>query len=193
MKKLRNLLILFGILFVIVGVIYPLLVTGVSNLFFSWRANGSLIHENGKIVGSTLIGQPFSAPNLFWSRPSSTPQFPYNALFSGGSNLGPTNKVLIGRVEKRVKFLEESGIQAPVPSALVLGSGSGLDPDITLQSALVQVPRISKATGIPESKLKELVESHFEGRTFGFMGAGRINVLELNLALIKLENTYDGK
>lgn len=190
MKMWKSAVILFGILFIIVGVIYPLVVTGVSNLLFPWRSHGSLIYQNEECIGSVLIGQPFSDPKYFWPRPSSTPEFPYNAMFSGGSNLGPTNEILIKRVQERIDFLEKSGIKKPIPSALVLSSGSGLDPDITLESALVQIPRISKFTGIPVDKLEELVRLKLKDRMFGFMGEKRVNVLELNLELIKLENTY---
>ncbi|BBJ28479.1 potassium-transporting ATPase subunit KdpC [Athalassotoga saccharophila] len=189
-KQLKASILIFVILFVIVGFLYPLLITVIGNVFFPWQANGSIIYKGNEPIGSELIGQPFSNPGLFWSRPSSTAEFPYNALDSGGSNLGPTNKMLIDRVENRIKILRNSGITGSIPSELVLGSGSNLDPDINLESALVQIPRISKVTHIPENVLRNLVFEHLNGRTFGFMGARVINVLELNLALMNLEKVY---
>ncbi len=190
LKQLKISILIFLIFFVIVGFLYPLLITAIGNIFFPWQANGSIIYKNDKPIGSELIGQPFSNPGLFWPRPSSTADFPYNALDSGGSNLGPTNKVLINRVEERIKILRNSGITGDIPSELVLGSGSGLDPDINLESALVQIPRISKVTGIPQNILRNLVFDHLSNRTFGFMGSRVINVLELNLALMNLEKAY---
>ncbi len=191
LKQLKISILIFLAFFVIVGFLYPLLITVIGNAFFPWQSNGSIIHKGNEAIGSELIGQPFSNPGLFWSRPSSTADFPYNALNSGGSNLGPTNKVLINRVEDRIKMLRNSGITGEIPSELVLGSGSGLDPDINFESAIVQIPRISKVTGIPENILRNLVLEHLSNRTFGFMGARVVNVLELNLALMNLEKTYD--
>ncbi|MCL5032167.1 MAG: potassium-transporting ATPase subunit KdpC [Thermotogae bacterium] len=190
LKPLKVSVLIFVMFFVIVGFLYPLLITVIGNVFSPWQANGSIIHKGTEPIGSKLIGQPFSNPGLFWSRPSSTAGFPYNALYSGGSNLGPTNKVLINRVENRIKILRNSGITGSIPSELVLGSGSGLDPDINLESALVQIPRISKVTNIPQNILRNLIFDHLNNRTFGFMGARVINVLELNLALMNLEKAY---
>lgn len=190
MKNLKIGLIVFAFLFIITGVVYPLLATGIGQLFFKNQVNGSLIYQKGKLIGSKLIGQPFQKPNLFWSRPSSTPDFPYNALASGGSNLGPTNKELIKRVEERVKYLKQNGLDTPVPSSLVLGSGSGLDPDITPQGAFSQIPRIASYTHIPQNVLENLVKQHIKTKQLGFLGSDSVNVLELNLALINLGKAY---
>ncbi len=184
MKNIKTALKLFAILMLLVGVIYPVAVTALAQLFFPKQAGGSLLYDSGgNITGSALIGQPFSDPKYFWSRPSATSDYPYNPLASGGSNLGPTNKVLIDQVANRTKLLESSGIQAPVPSDLVEASASGLDPHISMQSALVQIPRVAKARNLSEDALRKLVLEHVEGRQFGFLGEQRINVLELNLAL----------
>ncbi|PMP86109.1 MAG: potassium-transporting ATPase subunit C, partial [Thermodesulfobium narugense] len=149
-----------------------------------------LIYQNKTAVGSALIGQSFDRKDLFWSRPSGTPDYPYNALSSAGSNLGPTNPKLISEIKSRIEFLKENGLKLPIPSDLVMGSGSGLDPDITPESAMAQIPRISKVTNIPVETLKELVMSNIEPRDFGFLGAERVNVLKLNLKLLELEKKY---
>lgn len=170
-------LVLFSI---VTGVAYPLIVTGIAQVAFPDKANGSLIHQNGKIVGSRLIGQPFSDPKYFWGRPSATSPMPYNAASSSGSNLGPTNPALKDAVADRIKAL---GGATPVPADLVTASGSGLDPDISPAAAEYQIPRISKTRNIPEERLRELVRAHTEGRQLGVLGEPRVNVLELNLAL----------
>lgn len=190
MKNLKIGLVIFAFLFIITGVVYPLFVTGIGQLFFKNQVSGSLIYQNGKLIGSKLIGQPFQNPKLFWSRPSSTPEFPYNALASGGSNLGPTNQKLIKRVEERVKYLKQNDLSTPVPSSLVLGSGSGLDPDITPQGAFAQIPRIASYTHIPQNVLENLVKQYIKTKQLGFLGSDSVNVLELNLALINLEKAY---
>ncbi len=169
---------------VIVGVIYPVAVTVLAQLFFPKEAEGSLLYNSsGNLTGSALIGQPFSDPKYFWSRPSATSGYPYNPLASGGSNLGPTNKDLIEQISNRTELLKSSGNQAPVPSDLVEASASGLDPHISVQSALIQIPRVARTRALDEETVRKLVLEHVEERQFGFLGEQRINVLELNLAL----------
>lgn len=170
---------------VITGVAYPLIVTGIAQVAFRDQANGSLIVQDGKTVGSRLIGQPFSDPKYFWSRPSATSPQPYNAASSSGSNQGPTNPALKEAVEGRVKALRDAGADSskPVPVDLVTASGSGLDPHISPPAAEYQVARVAKVRNMPEEKVRELVQAHTVGRTFGILGEPRINVLELNLAL----------
>ena len=165
---------------VITGAAYPLVVTGIAKVAFNDRANGSLIEKDGKVLGSRLIGQPFSDPKYFWSRPSGTSPQPYNAASSSGTNQGPTNPALKDAVVERIKAL---GGKTPVPVDLVTASGSGLDPHISPAAAEYQVARIAKARNIPEDKLRALVEQHTAGRQLGVLGEPRVNVLELNLAL----------
>ncbi len=184
MNQVKTTLKLFAILMVLVGVIYPVAVTALAQLFFPKEAGGSLLYDSGgNLTGSALIGQPFSDPKYFWSRPSATSDYPYNPMASGGSNLGPTNKVLIEQISNRTEQLKSSGIQAPVPSDLVEASASGLDPQISMQSALVQIPRVARARNLSEEVVRKLVLEHVEERQFGFLGEQRINVLKLNLAL----------
>lgn len=184
MKTIKTTLKLFAILMILVGVIYPVAVTALAQLFFPKEAGGSLLYDSGgNLTGSALIGQPFSDPKYFWSRPSATSGYPYNPLASGGSNLGPTNKDLIDQISNRTELLKSSGIQTPVPSDLVEASASGLDPHISMQSALIQIPRVAKARNLSEETLNKLVVEHVENRQFGFLGEQRINVLKLNLAL----------
>jgi len=173
------------VLSVLTGVAYPLLVTGVAQLVFPREANGSLIESGGKSVGSTLIGQPFSDPKYFWSRPSATSPQPYNAMASSGSNLGPRNPALADAVKDRVKALHDAdpGNGAPVPVDLVTASASGLDPEISLAAAEYQLPRVARARAIPDEKLRALVAANTSGRTLGVLGEPRVNVLSLNLAL----------
>lgn len=184
MKELKNSILFFIALSLLTGFFYPAAVTVLAQLIFPHQANGSIIYmTDGTPTGSALIGQPFSDPKYFWTRPSATADFPYNALASGGSNLGPTNKELIRQVAERVKSLRESGIHGSVPADLVKASGSGLDPNISPEAALIQITRISKVRNIPEAELLRLVKKHTGGRQLGFLGAPRVNVLELNLAL----------
>ncbi|VVB86566.1 Potassium-transporting ATPase KdpC subunit [uncultured archaeon] len=184
MNQIKTALKLFAILMILVGIIYPVAVTVLAQLIFPKEAGGSLIYDSGgTLKGSALIGQPFSDPKYFWSRPSATSDFPYNPLASGGSNLGPTNKVLIDQISNRTELLKSSGIQAPVPSDLVEASASGLDPHISIQSALIQIPRVARERNLDEGTVRKLVLEHVEERQFGFLGEQRINVLELNLAL----------
>jgi K+-transporting ATPase ATPase C chain len=151
---------------------------------FPRQANGSLIYKaDGTMAGSALIGQPFSGPGYFLSRPSATTDFPYNAMASGGSNSGPTNKDFINQVAERVKSFRETGVQGPLPADLLTASGSGLDPHLSLEAALIQIPRIAKERKTSEEKVRGLMQEHLEGRQFGFLGVPRVNVLKLNLAL----------
>jgi K+-transporting ATPase ATPase C chain len=164
---------------VITGLAYPLIVTGIAQVAFKDQANGSLIYQDEKIVGSRLIGQPFSDPKYFWGRPSATSPMPYNGASSSGSNQGPTNPALIDAVKERISRFESK----PVPVDLATASGSGLDPHISPAAAEYQIARVAKARGLPESTLKNLVQKHTEGRQLGILGERRVNVLQLNLAL----------
>jgi len=170
---------------VLTGVIYPLLITAVSQIGMPDRANGSVIVRDGKAVGSELIGQPFGAPKYFWSRPSGTSPYPYNASSSSGSNQGPLNPALTDGVTARIKALRDAdpGNTAPVPADLVTASGSGLDPHISPAAAEYQLARVAKARGLDSAKVRELVLASTEGRQLGFLGEPRVNVLKLNLAL----------
>lgn len=167
---------------VLLGLIYPLVVYGLAQLFFRDKANGQLIRRGDQVIGSKIIGQPFSSDRYFHSRPSAAGNG-YDAGSSGGSNLGPTNSKLIARVNGDADTLHKENARTPVPVDLVTTSGSGLDPDITPAAAYFQVPRVAKARGTNERELRALVESHIEGRQLGFLGEPRVNVLELNLAL----------
>ena len=170
---------------VLTGIVYPLVVTGIAQVAFSKQANGSLIEKDGKVLGSRLIGQPFSDPKYFWSRPSATSPMPYNGASSSGSNQGPTNPALKEAVEGRVKALRDAGgdPSLPVPVDLVTASGSGLDPHISPAAAEYQVARVAKQRSLSEDKVRELVQKHTEGRQWGIFGEPRVNVLTLNLEL----------
>lgn len=167
---------------VILGVIYPLVVTGLAQVIFPDQANGQLIERDGKVVGSRLIGQGFSSPGYFRSRPSATAT-PYDAANSGGSQYGPTNKKLIEAVAANVDAAKKENPGVPVPVDLVTTSASGFDPHISPAAADFQVPRVARERGMSETALRQLVQAHTEGRQFGFLGEARVNVLELNLAL----------
>jgi K+-transporting ATPase ATPase C chain len=184
MRTIRPAICLFIFLWIATGVVYPAIVTIIGQLAFPKPAGGSLIRKaDGTVIGSTLIGQPFSNPKYFWPRPSATADFPYNPMASGGSNLGPTNPALLKEVTQRVKYLQDAGMPGPVPSDLALSSGSGLDPHIGPEAAFLQIPRVAGVRQVGEEKLRRLVQEHTEGRQWGFLGDPRVNVLTLNLAL----------
>jgi K+-transporting ATPase ATPase C chain len=168
---------------VLCGIVYPLLVTGLAQLMFPRQANGELIEEGGKLVGSHLIGQPFTAHGYFASRPSAAGAAGYDPTASGGSNLGPTNRMLVDRVTASVQALQPQNPIVPIPVDLVTTSGSGLDPDISPASAEFQVPRIARERGMSEQDVRTLVKKHTRDRQLGFLGEPRVNVLELNLDL----------
>jgi potassium-transporting ATPase KdpC subunit len=184
-SQLRPAIVSFLVLSAITGIAYPLAVTAVAQVAFPAQANGSLILQDGKPVGSGLIGQPFDDPKYFWGRLSATAPFSYNAAASSGSNLGPTNPALIDEVKARVDALHQAdpGNAAPIPVDLITSSGSGLDPDISPAAAEYQIARVAKTRGLDPARVRDLVTQHTEGRTFGILGEPRVNVLELNLAL----------
>lgn len=176
---------LFLLLSAVTGLAYPLAVTGIARAVFPEQAAGSLILEDGQVVGSALVGQHFSDPKHFWGRPSATAPQPYNAAASSGSNLGPLNPALIEAVEARLEALRaaDPGNARAVPVDLVTASASGLDPHISPAAALWQVPRVARARGLPEAQVRSLVEGQAEGRQWWLLGEPRVNVLKLNLAL----------
>jgi K+-transporting ATPase ATPase C chain len=185
-KQLKPAIVLFILLTVLTGVIYPLLITGLAQWLVPVHANGSLITDNqGNVKGSTLIGQPFNDSKHFWGRPSATAPFPYNASASSGSNLGPTNPALLDAVTARLQKLKDAdpNNKAPVPFDLITASASGLDPHISPAAADYQINRVAKANNIPAERLRTLVAVNTESRQWGFLGEPRINVLTLNLAL----------
>jgi potassium-transporting ATPase KdpC subunit len=189
--QLRPALLMLVVLSVLTGLVYPLVVTGLAQVFFPHQANGSIVVQNGKPVGSALVGQPFDDPRYFWPRPSATTPFPYNAAASGGSNLGPTNPALLEAVRARIAALRtaDPGNANPVPVDLVTASGSGLDPHISPAAALFQVKRVARVRGLPESAVRDLLLRHVEPRQFGILGEPRVNVLGLNLALDALASS----
>jgi potassium-transporting ATPase KdpC subunit len=168
---------------VLLGIIYPFVVTGLAQLIFPRQANGSLISANGKLIGSHLVGQPFSSPGYFRSRPSAAGNAGYDAGNSSGSNLGPTNKMLIDRMNGDIQKAQAENPGTPVPMDLVTTSGSGLDPHISPEAAAFQIPRIAHERNMSESDVRALIANHTEGRQLGFLGEPRVNVLELNLDL----------
>ena len=184
-KIIRQSIVMLALLTALTGVVYPLIVTGIAQLAFAHTANGSLIERNGKPVGSSLIGQPFSDPKYFWSRPSATAPFADNSTASTGSNLGPTNPALADAVKQRIEALRaaDPGNTAPVPVDLVTASGSGLDPHISPAAAAYQIPRVARVRGMPIADVERLVAAATEPRLLGVFGEPRVNVLELNLAL----------
>jgi K+-transporting ATPase ATPase C chain len=195
LKNLRTAIITLGLFTVLTGLVYPLLVTGIAQLIFPGRANGSMIQRDGKPVGSELIGQPFSDPKYFWSRPSATSPYTYNAASSSGSNYGPLNPALLDAVKKRVQDLRAADPQnpLPIPVDLVTSSGSGLDPHISVAAAEYQISRVARARGMSEETVRSLVGQYTEGRQLGFLGEPRVNGLELNLALDEVKSLSQEK
>ncbi|MGB4142151.1 MAG: potassium-transporting ATPase subunit KdpC [Candidatus Methanoculleus thermohydrogenotrophicum] len=180
-RSLVRAVLLFVLLAVVTGLVYPLAVTLIAGVAFPFQAHGSLITgDDGQVIGSVLIGQNSSAPFYFQGRPSATPLTPYNASHSGGSNLGPTNPVLLEQVAERVQALREAGVAGPIPADLVMASGSGLDPHISLDAALVQVPAVAKARGLPEEEVRALVMAEAVDSP---IAGTYVNVLSLNQAL----------
>ena len=187
MKEIKSAILLFIILTIICGGIYPAVVTGITSALFPYQSKGSFMTDkNGKELGSALIGQPFSDPKYFWPRPSATGDFSYNAMASGGSNAGPTNPDYLKTVGDRVKKLRDTGMAGQIPADLVQASASGLDPHITPESAMLQVSRVAKIRGITEQKVIKAVQQATAGSQMGFLGAPRVNVLVLNLGLDRM-------
>jgi K+-transporting ATPase ATPase C chain len=199
LKEFRPAIVVLTALTLTTGLIYPLAITGIAQVAFPAQANGSLIERNGVVVGSALIGQVFADDKYFHGRPSvttapdpkdssKTADAPYNAANSGGSNMGPTSRALAERVKGDVDKLKQENPSSAVPVDLVTTSGSGLDPDISPAAAYFQAPRVAKARGLPESRVRDLIDSQIRTRTFGLLGEPRVNMLELNLALDKLRS-----
>jgi K+-transporting ATPase ATPase C chain len=194
LREIRPAIVLVIALTLITGLVYPLVMTGIAGVLFPNQAQGSLVEVDGKVVGSSLIGQEFTSDKYFHGRPSATTapdpndstktvSAPYNAANSGGSNLGPTNKALVDRVKADVDKLKQENPSAPVPIDLVTTTGGGLDPHISPEGALFQVPRVAKARNMSEDQIRQLVNDHVEGRFLGLLGEPRVNVLALNMAL----------
>ena len=199
LREIRPAIVFVVALTIITGLAYPLAITGIAEVAFPRQAQGSLIEKDGKVIGSALIGQQFATDKYFHGRPSATNapdpkdatktiDAPYNAANSMGSNLGPTSKALAERMKRDVEKLKAENPKAPVPVDLVTASGSGLDPDISPDAAYFQVPRVARARGLAEDRIRGLVESQTRGRWFGLLGEPRVNVLELNLALDALKS-----
>ncbi len=185
-EQLRPALVLMLAMTILLGIIYPLLVTGIAQMTFPWQANGSLLTSTeGQLTGSALVGQSFTDPAFFWGRLSATAPYPYNAAGSSGSNYGPLNSDLHNAVQTRVEALRAADPEnnAPIPVDLVTASGSGLDPHISPAAALYQVPRVARMRGLDEGIVRQLVDTHTRGRFLGILGEPVVNVLELNIAL----------
>ena len=187
-RSIRSAVSLLIAMTILLGIAYPLLITGIAKLAFPRQAEGSLLHADGKLIGSTLIGQSFSDPKYFWGRPSATSPQPYNGSASGASNLGPLNPALLDAVKANAKALHDADPdnQQPIPVDLVTASGSGLDPEISIAAAQYQAARIARARNLAVERVEALINAHQEGRLFGFIGERRVNVLTLNLALDRM-------
>jgi K+-transporting ATPase ATPase C chain len=197
LREIRPSIVVLVALTLITGLVYPLVMTGIARVIFPYQASGSMIERDGKIVGSELIGEDFTSNKYFHGRlsattapdpkdPTKSVPAPYNAANSGGSNLGPSNKALVDRVQADIAKLQKENPGVPVPADLVTTSASGLDPEISPEAALFQVPRVAKARKLPEGRIRQLVEAATEGRLLGLMGEPRVNVLKLNIALDRL-------
>jgi len=188
-SQLRPAIVSLAIFTLLTGVLYPLVITGIAQVIFPHQANGSLVVNNGQVVGSQLIGQQFDDPRYFWGRLSATSPYPYNAASSSGSNLAPSNPALLDEVKARIAALQAADpvSHAPIPVDLVTSSGSGLDPDISVAAALYQIPRVAKARGLSEDVVKAVVDQNTQGQQLGVLGEPRVNVLELNLALDEIK------
>ena len=184
-RLIRPAVSLLALMTVLLGIVYPLVITGAAKVAFPRQAGGSLIFQNGKLIGSTLIGQSFSDPKYFWGRPSATSPQPYNGLASSGSNLGPLNPALLDGVKANVKALHDADPdnRLPIPVDLVSASASGLDPQISPAAAHYQAARVARARNLPLEQVESVIRAHERGRLLGFIGESRINVLEANLAL----------
>ncbi|GLK67602.1 potassium-transporting ATPase subunit KdpC [Hansschlegelia plantiphila] len=188
LRHLRPALTLLALFTLVTGVVYPLAITSVAQLAMPARASGSMIEQDGRVVGSSLIGQSFASPRYFHGRPSAAGQNGYDAASSSGSNLGPTSKALADRIKGDVaKAKAENAIDGPVPADLVTASGSGLDPDISPAAAYAQVDRVARERGVAEDDVRRLIEASVQGRLFGLIGEPRTNVLALNIALDALK------
>jgi len=188
MKEIKTAILMLIAFTFICGGIYPAVITGIAQAVFPKQANGSfIVDKSGRTVGSSLIGQPFSDSRYFWPRPSATADFSYNPAASGGSNAGPTNPAYLATVAERVKTLRHAGLTGPVPAELAQASASGLDPHISPEAAMVQIPRIAGIRGMSTVALEGLVRAHIEDRQLGILGSPRVNVLELNLELDTLK------
>jgi K+-transporting ATPase ATPase C chain len=184
-RLIRPAISLLVLMTILLGIVYPLVITGVAKVAFPRRAQGSLIYKDGNLIGSTLIGQSFSDPKYFWGRPSATSPQPYNGLSSSGSNLGPVNSALLDQVKANAKALHDADPdnQQRIPVDLVTASASGLDPEISPAGAFYQAARVARARSLSVAQVEALIKMHERGRFLGFIGEWRINVLELNLAL----------